>query len=62
MKISQVVEPLLPGRYGRMGKAELVQEVAKFDQEFIAETAKALTKRERLRDHGARRERGRPRA
>jgi hypothetical protein len=55
------VEPRLPGRYGRMDAAELEEDVAKFDQEFIAETAKPLTKQERIRDQRARRKRGRPR-
>ncbi|HEX3313838.1 MAG TPA: hypothetical protein VHR72_03050 [Gemmataceae bacterium] len=54
------VEPLLPGRYGRMGPTELDKEVAKFDQEFIADTAKPLTAQERHRDEKAGRKRGRP--
>src|SRR5436190_1790563 len=61
MKRKQFVEPLLPGPYGRMDAAELDEEVAKFDQEFIAETAEALTAKERVRDRKARRKRGRPR-
>lgn len=61
MKSKKPVEPLLPGRYGRMDAAELDKEVAKFDQEFIAETAKPLTEAERIRDERARHKRGRPR-
>ncbi len=60
MKRKKLVEPLLPGPYGRMDAAELDEEVAKFDQEFIAETARALTAKERVRDQKARRKRGRP--
>ena len=60
MKRKKLVEPLLPGLYGRMDAAELDGEVAKFDQEFIAETAKALTAKERVRDWNARQKRGRP--
>ena len=60
MKRKKLVEPLLPGLYGRMDAAELDEEVAKFDQEFIAETAKALTAKERVRDRKARQKRGRP--
>ena len=60
MKRKKLVEPLLPGRYGRMDAAELDEEVAKFDQEFIAETAKALTAKERVRDRKAGQKRGRP--
>ena len=44
-----------------MDAAELEKEAAKFDQEFIAETAKPLTAQERVRDQQARRKRGRPR-
>src|SRR5262245_12247185 len=61
MTRKEVVEPLLPGRYGGMDAAELEQEVAKFDQEFIADTAQALTAEEHVRDRAARRKRGRPR-
>jgi hypothetical protein len=61
MKTKKPVEPLLPGRYGRMTAADLDEEVAKFDQEFIAETAKPLTAKERRRDQTASRKRGRPR-
>jgi hypothetical protein len=60
MKRKKLVEPLLPGPYGRMDAAELDKEVAKFDQEFIAETARAATAKERVRDGRARRKRGRP--
>jgi len=60
MKRKKLVEPLLPGPYGRMNAAELDEEVAKFDQEFIAETAMPLTAKERVRDRSARQERGRP--
>jgi hypothetical protein len=60
MKRKKLVEPLLPGPYGRMDAAELDEEVAKFDQEFIAETATALTAKERGRDRTARQKRGRP--
>lgn len=60
MKRKKIVEPLLPGRYGRLDAAELDEEVAKFDQEFIAETAKALTAKERVRDRKASQKRGRP--
>ena len=55
------IEPLLPGRYGRISAAELDEEVAKFDQEFVAQTAKPLTAQERIRDRRASRKRGRPR-
>jgi hypothetical protein len=41
MKRKKVVEPLLPGRFGRMDAAELDKEAAPFDQEFIADTAQA---------------------
>lgn len=61
MKTKKPVEPLLPGRYGRMTAAELDEEVAKFDQEFIVETAKPLTAKERKRDQKAQNKRGRPR-
>ncbi len=61
MKAKNIVEPLLPGHYGRMDAADLDEEVAKFDQEFIADTAQGLTTKERLRDRRARRKRGRPR-
>jgi hypothetical protein len=61
MKSKKPVEPLLPGRYGRMDAPVLDEEVAKFDQEFIAETAKPLTAEERVRDQTAKRKRGRPR-
>ena len=61
MRTKKPVQPLLPGRYGRMDAAELDAEVAKFDQEFIADTAKPLTAEERTRDRMARRKRGRPR-
>lgn len=61
MKTKKPIEPLLPGRYGRMDAVELDAEVAKFDQEFIAETAKPLTAKERNRDRRARRKRGRAR-
>ena len=61
MKRNKCVEPMLPGRYGRMDAAELDEAVAKFDQEFIAETAKPLTGEERVRDQRAKRKRGRPR-
>ena len=60
MKKKQLVEPMLPGRYGRMDAAELDAEVGKFDQEFIADTARPLTAKERVRDRTARRKRGRP--
>src|SRR5438128_679526 len=60
LKRKKLVEPLLPGLYGRMDAAELDQEVAKFDQEFIAETAKPLTAKERVRDRKAKQKRGRP--
>ena len=53
MKKKQLVEPLLPGRYGRMDAAELDAEVGKFDQEFIADTARPLTATERVRDRTA---------
>ena len=61
MKSKKVVDPLLPGRYGRMDAAELDKDVAKFDQEFIVDKAKALTQEERVRDQRAKRKRGRPR-
>lgn len=61
MKTKKPVEPLLPGRYGRMTAAELDEEVAKFDQEFIVETAKPLTAKERRTDQRAKSKRGRPR-
>ena len=61
MKRKKVVEPLLPGKYGQMDAGELEAEVAKFDQEFVAEAAEALTAQERVRDRRARRKRGRPR-
>ena len=59
MKAKKPVDHLLPGRYARMDAAELDAEVAKFDQEFIADTAKPLTAEERKRDRRARRKRGR---
>jgi hypothetical protein len=61
MKAKKPVERLLPGRYGQMDAAELNAEVAKFDREFIADTAKPLTAKERLADLKAKRKRGRPR-
>src|SRR5439155_2749416 len=45
----------------RMDAAELDAQVAKFDQEFSAETARALTAKERIRDQRAKGKRGRPR-
>lgn len=60
MKQKQPVEPLLPGRYGRMDAAELDAEACRFDQEFVADTARPLTATERARDRTARRKRGRP--
>lgn len=59
--MKRTVDPKLPGRYGRMDAAELEEDVAKFDQELIAETAKPLTAAERVRDQRAKRKRGRPR-
>ncbi len=61
MKSKKPVEPLLPGRYGCMDARELDNEVAKFDQEFIAQAAGPLTPEERSRDQNAKRKRGRPR-
>ena len=61
MTRKKCVEPLLPGRYGRMDAAELEQDVTKFDQEFIVDAAKPLTGEERVRDQRAKRNRGRPR-
>jgi hypothetical protein len=61
MKSKTPLEPLLPGRYGRMDASDLGKEVAKFDQELIAQTAKPLTEAERVRDGTAKRKRGRPR-
>jgi len=61
MKTTKPVEPLLPGRYARMDARELDEEAAKFDQEFIAQTARPLTAKERIRDRRASRKRGRPR-
>jgi hypothetical protein len=40
-----------------MTAAELDKEVEKFDQEFIADTAKPLTPEQRVRDRRARRKR-----
>ena len=60
MKRKKPVEPLLPGRYGHLEARELDKEVAKFDQEFIGETASPLTPEERSRDQRAKRKRGRP--
>ena len=60
MKRKKLVDHSLPGRYGRMDAAELDREAAKFDQEFIAQTARALTAEERIRDQRAKRKRGRP--
>jgi hypothetical protein len=61
MKRKKSVDPLLPGRYGRMAAAELDQEVAKFDEEFIVETAQPLTVKEHIQDRRAKHKRGRPR-
>ena len=61
MKNKKVVEPLLPGRYGHMDAADLDKEVAKFDKEWIAETAKPLTEKDSVRDQKAKCKRGRPR-
>ena len=61
MNRKKCVEPILPGRYGRMDAAELEEDVAHFDQEFIADTAKPLRREERVRDQRAKRKRGRPR-
>lgn len=61
MKPKKPIAPFLPGRYGRMDAAELDAEVAKFDHEFLADTAKPLTAEERKRDRKAGRKRGRPR-
>jgi hypothetical protein len=60
MKSKKLVAPLLPGRYACMDASGLDKEVAKFDQEFIAETAKPLTEEERVRDRRAKSKRGRP--
>jgi hypothetical protein len=61
VRTKKVLEPLLPGRYGRMTAAELDKEVAKFDEEFIVQTAAPLTTKERVRDRTAGSKRGRPR-
>jgi hypothetical protein len=61
MKRKKLVEPLLPGRYSQMDAAELDEEVAKFDEEFVAETVRALTAKERVRARRAKRKPGRPR-
>jgi hypothetical protein len=61
VKIKKPVEPLLPGRYGRMTARDLDEDVAKFDQEFIIETGKPLTLKERRTDQKAKSKRGRPR-
>lgn len=61
MKAKKIAEPLLPGRYGRMDAADMDAEVAKFNQEFIAETTRPLAAQEGVRDQRARRKRGRPR-
>ena len=58
MKRKKPIEPALPGRYGQMGPAELDDEVAKFDDEFIAEKARPLTTKERKQDRKARRKLG----
>ena len=60
MKLRNLVEPALPGRYGRMNPVELDAEVAKFEREFIAETAQSLSEEECVRDRRAKRKRGRP--
>ncbi|HEY3242878.1 MAG TPA: hypothetical protein VGM03_05950 [Phycisphaerae bacterium] len=43
MSKKDVVDPILPGRYGRMSAAELDREVAMFDREFIIDEFKPLT-------------------
>lgn len=60
MKNKKILNPLLPGRYGRMSAHELDREVEKFDREFIADAAKPLTRAERARERRARLKRGRP--
>ena len=49
-----LVDPLLPGRYGRMSAAELDREVEIFEREFIAETARPLSATDRARLRRAR--------
>src|SRR5438034_11742127 len=61
MKTKKLGEPLLPGRYGRMSAAELDEDVAKFDREFIVDRAKPLAAKERMRDRRASGKRGRNR-
>jgi hypothetical protein len=58
MKKKKPLEPLLPGPYGKMDAAELDEQVAKFDEEFIADTASALPAEECVRDRKARQKRG----
>ena len=44
-----LVDPLLPGRYGRMSARELDREVEIFDREFIADAARPLSAQNRAR-------------
>jgi hypothetical protein len=50
-----VVNPRLPGRYGRMTAAELDAEVAMFDQDMIIDRAKSLTRAQWAQERRARR-------
>ena len=50
MKQRKPLDPLLPGRYGKMTAEEMDREVEKFDREFIAEEARPLDKAPR---HGS---------
>lgn len=59
MSKKKIVNPRLPGRYGRMDASELDQEVEQFDKEFIVDSAKPLSPQERARERLAKR-RGRP--
>lgn len=45
----RVVDPLLPGRYGRMSAGGLDRTVEIFDREFIADTARPLSAADRAR-------------
>ncbi|HEY3244856.1 MAG TPA: hypothetical protein VGM03_16060 [Phycisphaerae bacterium] len=61
-KLQKPMNPRLPGRYGRMTADEWDREVAIFDREFIADTARPMTADERAEELAARRKRASPRA
>jgi hypothetical protein len=61
MKRRRPLNDKLPDPYGRMTEKELDEDAAKFDQEFIADQSRPLTRKLKARLRRASRKRGRPR-